>query len=38
MEAGFITLESRMEGDPLSIEAGAEAELCRATAQGGSKA
>jgi hypothetical protein len=33
MEAGFIALESRMEGDPLSVEAGGGA--CRATAQGG---
>ena len=35
MEAGFIALESRMESDPLSVEAGGGGRTCRATAQGG---
>jgi hypothetical protein len=35
MEAGFITLESRMEGDPVSVEAGSGGRTCRATARGG---
>jgi hypothetical protein len=35
MEAGFIALESRMEGDPLSVEAGGGGRTCRATAQRG---